>query len=766
MNKFKAALFDLDGTLVDTEGQYTVFWDAMGKKYRPDVPNLAQIIKGTTLVQIFDNFFPEQQWREEITAGLDEWERNMSYPFIPGALDFLRDIKEHGVKCAVVTSSNKRKIEALRAKLPDFDSLFDRILTSEDFSASKPDPDCYNLGAKVFNCKKKECIVFEDAFTGLQAGMSSGIFTVGLTTYNSREAITDKCNHVIADFTELTFEKAEELLNIKPAKQAKETKEKKTKTTKTLKTAKAKKEQNTEKAEEVQTENTGHQQANEQTAKEQQQVKEQTAKEQPQAKEQTAKEQQQVKEQKNVSPCPTMYIHDIVDLINAPQRQIILNDQQIQHLSSEEATKRYVWFEETLARVLDYDIVISDTNIWLDLLTGHTSSHSDPRFNARLQFERQLEFISRLTKHRHGRFMIMSETYEEIDRFASAMDPVSHKEADFSDEATCRNIAARLAKRLILSQQRENRLRIEGIGAESHHSAFADPAIIRRCVELFAQGKKVLLITNDASVAIRSMGMCDDLQRTNDIDDETWDNTYSALRPMVMTMDDLKILDVYTRQYHFLQMASGKQWMEDVPQDMEKHNVNALALWNEGFKRRNQQKQENHDQRKEKQEKQQQKKQETKQQEQKKEQQQQQQQQSQAQQQQPQAQAQQQRQQQQKAAKEHKTQKQKQAKKQPNKQAEQQEPQQQNAPEQATLVPAAESGKPLPPMPQETKAITPAVTEPIAEPVNEPVNEPTKPAAEPAKPRRRNTGTRTNSRKPAKKTAKQAAPDIATHTEQ
>lgn len=178
---------------------------------------------------------------------------------------------------------------------------------------------------------------------------------------------------------------------------------------------------------------------------------------------------------------------------------------------------------------------------------------------------------------------MMSETYEEIDRFATQMEPPA-VDADMKDEVVCRNIAARLAKRLILSQQRENRLRIEGIGAESHHSAFADPAIIRRCVELFSQGKRVLLLTNDASVAIRSMGMCDDLQRTNGIDDETWDSVYAPLRPMVMTFDDLKILDAYTRQYHFLQMAAGKQWMEDVPQQMCKSVVNPLELWIDGFR--------------------------------------------------------------------------------------------------------------------------------------------------------------------------------------
>lgn len=289
-------------------------------------------------------------------------------------------------------------------------------------------------------------------------------------------------------------------------------------------------------------------------------------------------------EVKPIPPMPNVIVKSIVDLVSAPHRQLLLSDQQIQQLTVDEAIKRYRWMEGTLAWILDYDIVISDTNIWLELLVGHTSSHSDPKVNARLLFERQLDFISKLTHYRRGRFMMMSETYEEIDRFATQQAPTNYKDADFTDEALCRNVAARLAKRLILSLQRENRLRIEGIGSESHHAAFADPAIIRRTVELFAQGKKVLLITNDASVGIRSLGMCDDLQRHNGIDDDTWEKVYTPLRPMVMTMDDLKVIDNYTRQFHFLQMAAGKMWMEDVPQQMELHNVMPLTLWLEGFR--------------------------------------------------------------------------------------------------------------------------------------------------------------------------------------
>lgn len=202
----RVALFDLDGTLMDTEGQYSVFWGAMGRKYRPDVPNLEQVIKGSTLTRIYNNYFPDEQIQAEITVQLDKWEEQMKYEFFPGALDFIKDLRGNGVRCLIVTSSNMAKMRSVMKQIPDFNSLFDRVLTSEDFAASKPAPDCYLLGAKVMGADLDECVVFEDAYNGLEAGMASGIFTFGLATCNPAEAIRDKCNYVLNGFEGLTYE--------------------------------------------------------------------------------------------------------------------------------------------------------------------------------------------------------------------------------------------------------------------------------------------------------------------------------------------------------------------------------------------------------------------------------------------------------------------------------------------------------------------------------------------------------------------------------
>ena len=90
--------------------------------------------------------------------------------------------------------------------------MFDLILTSEMFHESKPAPDCYLLAAKLLNCKIEECVVFEDAINGLNAGMNANMFTVGLSTTNSAEVIKKICNHVVEDFTSLNYNLLNELL--------------------------------------------------------------------------------------------------------------------------------------------------------------------------------------------------------------------------------------------------------------------------------------------------------------------------------------------------------------------------------------------------------------------------------------------------------------------------------------------------------------------------------------------------------------------------
>lgn len=197
-----AALFDFDGVIMDTEAQYSVFWNEIGRMYYPEIEAFGSRIKGQTLLQIYDAYFSgDAALQRSITERLYAYERSMQYVYVSGVETFLRALRAADVRIAVVTSSNREKMEQVYRAHPEFPDLVDRVLTSEDFSASKPNPECFLLGASVFETAINRCVVFEDSFHGLTAGKAAGMKVVGVSTTNPREAIEGKCDRVIADFT-------------------------------------------------------------------------------------------------------------------------------------------------------------------------------------------------------------------------------------------------------------------------------------------------------------------------------------------------------------------------------------------------------------------------------------------------------------------------------------------------------------------------------------------------------------------------------------
>ena len=213
-------LFDFDGVIADTESQYTLFWNKRGKDYL-GLENFGHTIKGQTLVQIFDKYFNGMvKEQEEIMPDLNAFEENMSYDYIPGALEFMQALKAKGIRTAIVTSSNDIKMSKAYASHPELLELVDTVLTSEHFSKSKPDPECFLKGMEVLGATPEETVVFEDSFHGISAGRASGAFVVGLATTNKSEALTPLCDMVIDDFTSIDADKLSKLLHKPQTQQA------------------------------------------------------------------------------------------------------------------------------------------------------------------------------------------------------------------------------------------------------------------------------------------------------------------------------------------------------------------------------------------------------------------------------------------------------------------------------------------------------------------------------------------------------------------
>lgn len=201
---FKAALFDLDGVVFDTEKQYTRFWASEARRYHPEVKDLEYLIKGQTLYEILSRFFGDvSDKHHEIISRLNDFERKMTFEYVNGFEDFVGSLRAMGLKIAIVTSSNNEKMAQIYRQIPEFKPKVDIVLTADDFEESKPNPQCYLKAASIFGVEPNRCLVFEDSFNGLKAGRAAGMTVIGLTTSNSADSISSLSDYVIPDFSGL-----------------------------------------------------------------------------------------------------------------------------------------------------------------------------------------------------------------------------------------------------------------------------------------------------------------------------------------------------------------------------------------------------------------------------------------------------------------------------------------------------------------------------------------------------------------------------------
>lgn len=202
-----AVLFDLDGTLIDTETQYYNFWASQCEKLNLDKSLYFQM-KGTTLKSIVERFFFENnEIAKQVLKNLSYFEKNMDYTFIPGADKFINELHAKGIKTAIVTSSDINKMRNVFNAHPDFTERFDTIIMADDYTHSKPDPECFLVAAKRLGINNNRCIVVEDSLVGLEAGRNAGMKVIGLLTTMPGEKINNKADLVISDFQNIKIEK-------------------------------------------------------------------------------------------------------------------------------------------------------------------------------------------------------------------------------------------------------------------------------------------------------------------------------------------------------------------------------------------------------------------------------------------------------------------------------------------------------------------------------------------------------------------------------
>ena len=180
-----AILFDMDGTLIDSEPLWLEaeieIMEELGCNW--DQQDQINCLGGP--IDKTENYMQERSNNIKpfgyFTEKLDDvMEKKLSTKLnlIPNALEIINDCKRSELKIALVTASSGRLMKAVLKRFPV--GIFDAVVSYDDVKRSKPDPEPYLLAAKTLGVDITNCVVLEDSLTGVQSGLSAGAQVIGI----------------------------------------------------------------------------------------------------------------------------------------------------------------------------------------------------------------------------------------------------------------------------------------------------------------------------------------------------------------------------------------------------------------------------------------------------------------------------------------------------------------------------------------------------------------------------------------------------------
>ena len=192
-------LFDWDGVVIDSHNQHDEAWAILSKETGHPIPEgFFKQTFGMRNQNIFPLWMPHiANDPAAITELADRKEelyrevlRRDGIQALPGVKTFLEAAREAGIPRSVGSSTPLKNIETV-IEMAGLQGLFDAIVSSEDVTHGKPDPEVFLKGAQKLGRAPGRCIVFEDAFVGIQAGKSGGMKVVGIATTHPKEKLTE-----------------------------------------------------------------------------------------------------------------------------------------------------------------------------------------------------------------------------------------------------------------------------------------------------------------------------------------------------------------------------------------------------------------------------------------------------------------------------------------------------------------------------------------------------------------------------------------------
>jgi HAD superfamily hydrolase (TIGR01509 family) len=205
---YRALLFDLDGTLAETDSLHLPTWvDALEPHgVEVDEKFYRDSISGRSTGEVVRALLPDLTDEEGKSIGEAKEasfrERASGLEPLPGLVEFVERGRERGMQIALVTNAPEENVEAilLALKLRDF---FDTVVLADEVEAVKPDPAPYTAALKKTGVPAEKALAFEDSVSGISSSVAAGIPTVGIASSQDPEKLLGSGAFTTAeDFTD------------------------------------------------------------------------------------------------------------------------------------------------------------------------------------------------------------------------------------------------------------------------------------------------------------------------------------------------------------------------------------------------------------------------------------------------------------------------------------------------------------------------------------------------------------------------------------
>ena len=213
----KAAIFDLDGIIVNTVPLHFKAWKKMFSEYGKDFTfqDYKEKVDGIPRIDGAKAILPQLSQQELKKAASKK--QNCFLEFLEkegvkvyeSTLNLIKNLRKESIKVAVISSS-KNCLYIL--KKANIDNLFDVIITGNDIKRGKPRPDVFLLAIERLNLSPKQCVVFEDAVLGVEAAKRAGIRCVGVDRYNNPERLRS-ADLGIGDVSQIDIKQLKQLIS-------------------------------------------------------------------------------------------------------------------------------------------------------------------------------------------------------------------------------------------------------------------------------------------------------------------------------------------------------------------------------------------------------------------------------------------------------------------------------------------------------------------------------------------------------------------------